>query len=100
MGADGAQGKKAFLSVDEIDPGVHVQGYGVQRIILRLAGVDDRRRLEQNIGREELVGERGRAGGGDTQRSQSQFREKGAAVKAGRGDGAGFRAMLRWYLFL
>src|ERR1039458_7663466 len=85
--------------MDKIDSCVYVQRHGIHRIILRLAGVDDGRWLEQHIWREELVGERSGAGGGDTQRSHSELHEECPAVEVAGWFRAKSRARLRRYLF-
>ena len=81
VSTDGTQREEAFLRADQDRfPNSHPASPS-RRHNLRLAGVDDGRRLVQNIRREELVGECRGSGGSDAQRTEPQLDEKGATVE-------------------
>jgi hypothetical protein len=73
--------KEPFFGANQVDSGVDVHGDRIHREALGLAGVDDRRGLIEDVGREIFVGEDNRARGGDAQRPESDLGEEGSAIE-------------------
>src|SRR5271165_2996961 len=76
MRADSAQREVAFLRVNDVDPRIHIERHGVERIAVGLARVDHGRRLKKYVGLQVLIRESRSADRRYTQRAQTEFCEK------------------------
>src|SRR5208337_1017256 len=79
MGADGGDGEEAAGGTHDVNLLVLQDSDGIDGIEIGSAGAKCGGRLEQDVRREILVGERGAAEAGDAQRAHGDFAEKVAA---------------------